>query len=490
MNIWIVNPFDDIPGEGKAQRYWALADALSEQGHQVVWWSSNWSHRRKARREAPEGEPPRPLGTPPYQGGEFVKSVGTTSNDQPSTINFTLRLVATPPYYRNVSVGRMWNHFRFGRNLFRDTCLAVEGGELGKPDIVLASMPPMDGATVALKLKAKYGCKVVTDIMDVWPETLLQAVLKYSVRGTFTYKLLEHVGRIALYPYWRMLRRACVESDAISAQSNAFAEYAKKHGATREVHVCYLGAEGAIDDSCGLDSRNRKKTSTNPSLTTEATQTEAFSAEDPDLPLSNLSTFPQRSLRLLYLGAMGASYDLHTLIDAVRVLNETTQGSHTVSKSGDWPQVECVFVGDGEKRSELEAMNVQGVRFTGFLNGAELTAELEAADLGIIPFFSESGVAVPYKIGDYLAHGIPVLSTIDGELGDLIRGFECGAVYRSCDVDSLVASIEKYIDQADLLGRSKENASACFLNAFDRRKLYPDFASWICEQCALENAND
>lgn len=467
MNIWIVNPFDDIPGEGKAQRYWALADVLSEQGHQVVWWSSNWSHRRKARREAPEGEPPRPLGTPPYQGGEFVKSVGTTSNDERSTINFQLRLVVTPPYYKNVSVGRMWNHFRFGRNLFRDACLAVEGGELEKPDIVLASMPPMDGATVALKLKARYGCRVVTDIMDVWPETLLQAVLKYSVRGTFTYKLLEHVGRIVLYPYWRMLRRACVESDAISAQSNAFADYAKQHGATSEVHVCYLGAEGTTGGSAAASSGD--------------------STHAPQLSTNNQQP---RKLRLLYLGAMGASYDLHTLIDAVRMLNETKRGSLTVSKSGDWPQVECVFVGDGEKRSELEAMNVQGVRFTGFLNGAELTAELEAADLGIIPFFSESGVVVPYKIGDYLAHGIPVLSTIDGELGDLIRGFECGAVYRSCDVDSLVASIEKYIDQADLLGRSKENASACFLNAFDRRKLYPDFASWICEQCALENAND
>ena len=475
MNIWIVNPFDDVPGEGKAQRYWALADALSEQGHQVVWWSSNWSHRRKARRVAPKCQ--------------SAKGQLPTINDQPSIINFTLRLVATPPYYKNVSVGRLWNHFRFGRNLFRDACLAVEGGELEKPDIVLASMPPMDGAAVALKLKAKYGCKVITDIMDLWPDTLLQAVLKYSAKDTFTYKLLEHVGRIALYPYWRMLRRACVESDAISAQSNAFAEYAKKHGATGEVHVCYLGAEGATGATCGLDSRNRKKTSTNPSLTTEATQTEVFSAEDPDLPLSNLSTFPQRSLRLLYLGAMGASYDLHTVIDAVRMLNETKQGSLAVARLGDWPRVECVFVGDGEKRSELEAMNVQGVRFTGFLNGAELTAELETADLGVIPFFSGSGVTVPYKAGEYLAHGLPVLSTIDGELGDLIREFECGAVYRSSDVDSLVASIAKYIDQAELLGRSKENASACFLHAFDRQKLYPDFASWISEQRALGNAN-
>ena len=57
MRVWIFNPFDDVPGEGKPQRYWTLAEELAAAGNQVVWWSSDWSHRRKAwRRLAREAE--------------------------------------------------------------------------------------------------------------------------------------------------------------------------------------------------------------------------------------------------------------------------------------------------------------------------------------------------------------------------------------------------------------------------------------------------
>ena len=49
--IWLVNPFDDIPGEGNPPlRYWSLARVLAARGHDVTWWTATWSHRRKASR--------------------------------------------------------------------------------------------------------------------------------------------------------------------------------------------------------------------------------------------------------------------------------------------------------------------------------------------------------------------------------------------------------------------------------------------------------
>src|SRR5690606_25873676 len=80
--IWIFNPFDDVPGEGKPQRYWRVAEELARRGHEVVWWSSDFSHRRKDRRKAPDG----------------------------AEIPFAIRLVATPPYQRNISLARIRNH--------------------------------------------------------------------------------------------------------------------------------------------------------------------------------------------------------------------------------------------------------------------------------------------------------------------------------------------------------------------------------------------
>lgn len=49
LSVWIVNPFDDIPGEGLPPlRYWSLARVLAARGHDVTWWTAAWSHRRKA----------------------------------------------------------------------------------------------------------------------------------------------------------------------------------------------------------------------------------------------------------------------------------------------------------------------------------------------------------------------------------------------------------------------------------------------------------
>ena len=86
-NVWIVNPFDNLPEEGaKPQRYSLLAAEIARRGHGVVWWSSSFSHSRKARRADTSGAAlpeawgrgdgvlMRLVGTPPY---DLVRRAGS-----------------------------------------------------------------------------------------------------------------------------------------------------------------------------------------------------------------------------------------------------------------------------------------------------------------------------------------------------------------------------------------------------------------------------
>ena len=303
-------------------------------------------------------------------------------------------------------------------------------GRLHAPDVIVASLPPMEGPMAALRLKQRFGCRVVTDMMDAWPDTLLQ-VLPRS---------LHFLGRVALSPYYRMLRKACAESDAVSAQSTAFADYARSAGAKSEPYICYLGADHPSD---------------------------IVPRSPSSLPQSPCLKHQSSAITLVYLGAMGRSYDLDTVLDAIEILLQRGV------------EVDCVFVGEGEKRAALEARTVLGVRFTGFLQGAELDGELQQADVGLVPFFRASGVAVPYKAGEYFAHGLPILSSIDGELGDLVREYRCGAVYSEQDATALADRIQEYAQNQDLLDQAKLQARACFDAQFDRAKTYPAFAKWI-----------
>ncbi|MBQ6135802.1 MAG: glycosyltransferase WbuB, partial [Kiritimatiellae bacterium] len=79
MRVWIVNPFDNLPPEGyRPQRYWLMSRAFAEAGHETVFWTSGFSHSRKAPRD--------------LRGGSAAVAPG-----------FSLRLVPAPPYVRNVS---------------------------------------------------------------------------------------------------------------------------------------------------------------------------------------------------------------------------------------------------------------------------------------------------------------------------------------------------------------------------------------------------
>jgi hypothetical protein len=47
---------------------------------------------------------------------------------------------------------------------------------------------------------------------------------------------------------------------------------------------------------------------------------------------------------------------------------------------------------------------------------------------------------VPYKAGDYLSYDLPLLSTLPGELSELIEHYECGQTYTAGDPESATPS--------------------------------------------------
>lgn len=400
LRVWVINPFDDIPNEGPRLRFWALAEELAALGHEVTWWTSDWSHRRKSRR----------------------------IEDQSMDLNFSIRLVRTPVYRKNVSISRMWSHRKWGNQLLQDATTDVSDGAIRPPDIIIASLPPMEGPDVALRLRSRYGCKVVCDIMDAWPDTLLQAAPSH----------LRWFARGLLFPYFRILKKACRHADAISAQSHAFGEFAKVYGARVEPYVCYLGARPCeVADS---------------------------------LPSGDSEIF-----RFLYVGSMGRSYDLETLVCATRKQIESGQ------------RCELHLAGEGERRPALERLAGadlgESIHFHGYLDQLELDALLNRCQVGIIPMLPSSKVAVPYKTGTYLSAALPVINSLPGELSELLKEAPCGQSYAACDQSSLTHAMSHYL-KIDREAYDKESRAAAdlFSQRFDQSKTYPAFAEWIIEQ--------
>ena len=73
--------------------------------------------------------------------------------------------IQVPSYRKNISIKRLYSHVMFSRKLKK--VLTLE-----KPDLIIADIPPNTiGRSVAWYKEQNEKCKVILDILDLWPES-------------------------------------------------------------------------------------------------------------------------------------------------------------------------------------------------------------------------------------------------------------------------------------------------------------------------------
>lgn len=148
MNIWIVNPFDPLPGDPEQEgRYAALARAHLARGDRVTWWTSSFSHRFK-----------RPVDQP-------------TLRQACAALGVEVVFLDTPPYAGNVSLARLRNHAVLTRAF-----AAQAVAQPPVPDVIVVSSPPPALAYAAARFGQERGVPVAVDVQDLWPDNFRNLV--------------------------------------------------------------------------------------------------------------------------------------------------------------------------------------------------------------------------------------------------------------------------------------------------------------------------
>ena len=105
----------------------------------------------------------------------------------------------------------------------------------------------------------------------------------------------------------------------------------------------------------------------------------------------------------------------------------------------------CGGIGDGLNKDLGEKKTCTNIRVTGFLNEEQKLSYLRAADLAINPMFSGSGTNI--KMFDFMAAGLPIISTPIGARG--IEGGSNNALLVVPEKD-FASTILKVIENSDL----------------------------------------
>jgi glycosyltransferase involved in cell wall biosynthesis len=144
--------------------------------------------------------------------------------------------------------------------------------------------------------------------------------------------------------------------------------------------------------------------------------------------------------------------NVHRLVCVGRLCEQKGQlllveAAHRLAAQGT--QFELVLVGDGEMRSQIEALiarrSLQArVRITGWISNAKVGAEILAARAMVLPSFAEG---LPVVLMEAMALGRPVISTFVAGIPELVQPGENGWLVPAGEIDALVEAMRDCLDQ-------------------------------------------
>lgn len=201
LNVWIVNPYGWLPGEGwRDYRSAPLAEALAARGHMVTWWISDIEHRSRSRR-------------------------ATSQATLPSGV--TLEMIKSREYRKNISIGRIRYERSFAAGFARRSKM------LPPPDLVVLAEPSLFFAGPVVDYATGRNIPFILDGIDLWPE-MFQVVLPRSLR---------RLGSALFAPFYRHRDRIVEQATAVVAVTADYLERLTKHVKPALSDVVYLGVD-------------------------------------------------------------------------------------------------------------------------------------------------------------------------------------------------------------------------------------------------------
>lgn len=388
MNIVIIANFTRRLDGEREGRFSYLADALTQRGHSVELIISGFSHSLKAKRP----EPRRDL------------------------YDFKITEISEPGYKKNVSVGRLYSHRVWGRNVYK-YLKSIE-----RPDVIYCAVPSITVAKLAANYCQQNGVKFVTDVQDLWPEAFCMSIHN---------KLLQKL----FLPMERSVNKAYAASDLAVAVSDTYVNRTlsvNKKGA-KGLSV-FLGNNGALFDS-GVGKY----------------QVERNGDE----------------VLLCYIGGLKDSYDIPCVIDAMTLVEADKYFTQ---------KVRFIVIGDGPFRERFEQYAKEkqiNCSFLGRKPYVEMAGMLSSCDICINPIVKGSAASVINKVGDYALSGLPVINTQESpEYRALIEQYQCGINCECSNAEQVAQAIKKLAVDKELRQFMGKNARRLAVEKFDRRNTY------------------
>lgn len=292
---------------------------------------------------------------------------------------------------------------------------------IDKPDLIYVAVPSLDVGKVVSNYATKNDIPIAIDVQDLWPEAF-KMVLNIPV-----------ISDIVFLPMKLIADSIYKKADYIVSVSNTYAERAARvNKKYKEKIIAYLGTDLEYFDNCKQNYQIKKN---------------------------------KEIFEIAYLGTLGNSYDIKTVIDAIKILNDKGIKNIRFSLFGNGPlQIEF------EEYAKQKNVNCD---FTGRLDYETMVGRLSNSDIVVNPIRKGSAASIINKVGDYAAAGLPVINTQESnEYQTLVEEYNIGFNIENGKPEVMAEKILELYNNENLRIELGKNNRKLAEEKFDRRKSY------------------
>lgn len=303
------------------------------------------------------------------------------------------------PYYKNISVSRLLSHGEFSFKAYFYL-------KQHRPDIVYTEIPNNSLAMSTAWYKKKYGCQLIFDIFDMWPEALPvktgNPVINFalSIWGAFRNRNLKH-------------------ADKIYTECDYYQEILAKEGYTMPMETKYL---------C---------------------------QEDGDLEIKTV--WRDEQIHICYVGSINNIINAPLMIEFLDKLNQKRK-------------VYFHLIGQGESKErikqELERTQVKVIDYGSIYDKHELQEIFNQCSFAINFLVPDVAIGITMKSVTYLRGGMPLLNTVDGDTKKMVAQYDIGFNISRNNIDRVIDEILSLKEEK--IKTMKKNARELFVKRFTK----------------------
>ncbi len=356
----------------------------------------------------------------------LTKKQRAYSDEFLNSFEYGITLAYEKGYGRNISLQRVLSHRQFAKSVISYL------KKRKRPDVFLLVVPSLDVADAVSKYAVKHKIPLVLDIQDLWPEAFRMAIN------------IPILSNILFAPMYRKANNVYSRANRIIAVSNSYVERGLQHNKkdTKGMSV-YLGTDLEHADRCMNACKVVK---------------------------------PDSEFWVTYIGSLGHSYDIKTVIDALSIVKDTGLDNIVFKVLGSG-----VLMKNFQSYADTKHISAD---FMGQTDYGKMMGILRASDLAVNPIIGSSVSSVINKVCDYSTAGLPVINTQNSlEYRELIDKYEAGINCKNGSANDVAKAIISMYHDNELRKRMSLNSRRLAEDLFDRRRTYSKIVKIIQDIC-------